>query len=89
LTALLRELLTGDTREANNYTEHIQEYNSAMAFSSLGAEIKSPPINNPYYFRIHGQNYHLDSQPYPNEANKPRYVEFYILDSAEATKRKA
>jgi hypothetical protein len=38
--ALLRELLTGDTHEANNYREHIREYNSAMAFASVGAEIR-------------------------------------------------
>jgi hypothetical protein len=37
---LLRELLTGDTREANNYREHIRECNSAMAFASVGAEIR-------------------------------------------------
>jgi hypothetical protein len=26
-----------DTREANNYGEHIREYNSAVAFASVGA----------------------------------------------------
>jgi hypothetical protein len=41
LTALLRELLTGDTREENYYRQHTRECNAAMAFASAGAEIKS------------------------------------------------
>jgi hypothetical protein len=73
--ALLRELLIGDTREENNYGEHIrvQEYNSAVTFASMGSEIKSLPGNGPYNFRIHGEIYHLVSPLYPNEANKPQY----------------
>jgi hypothetical protein len=42
-TVLLRELLTGDTREANSYREQIREYSSAMAFATMGVEIKSSP----------------------------------------------
>jgi hypothetical protein len=49
LIALLRE----DTREANNSREHVREYNSAVAFASIDAEIKSPPGNGPYCFRMH------------------------------------
>jgi hypothetical protein len=69
------------TREANNYREPIREYNSAMAFASAGAEVKSPPGNDAYYFRIHSQNYHVVSQPYPRVANKPEHgqVCFFIL----------
>jgi hypothetical protein len=51
----------------------------------MGGEIKSPPVSGPYFFRIHGQIYHLVSQPYSNEANKPGYVQLYIFDSAEPT----
>jgi hypothetical protein len=53
-----RELSTGDTREANNYREHMREYNSAMAFKSMSVENKPPPENGPYCFRIQGQVYH-------------------------------
>jgi hypothetical protein len=59
LTAPLRELLTGDTREANNYREHTQEYDSGMRFASVGAELKLPPGNDPHCFRIHVQIYRL------------------------------
>jgi hypothetical protein len=51
LTAVLRLLLTEDTREANNYREHIEGYNSAVAFASMGAEIISPSGNGRYCFR--------------------------------------
>jgi hypothetical protein len=44
-------MLTGDTREANNY----REYNPEMALPSIGVEIKLPPGNGPYCFRIHGK----------------------------------
>jgi hypothetical protein len=37
---LLRELLTGDTRVANNYRERVQYHNSAMASASMGADIR-------------------------------------------------
>jgi hypothetical protein len=53
----------------------------------MGAEIKSPPENGPYCFRIHGQIYHLVSPLYPNQENKPGYGR-YIFDSAEAKKKK-
>jgi hypothetical protein len=72
-------------RHRNNYREHIRESNSAMAFASVGARIKSPPGNGTYCFWIHGQIYHLVSPLYPNEANKPEYGQLYIFDSDEAT----
>ena len=34
----LRELLTSGTAEANSVREHIRNYNSALAFASLGAQ---------------------------------------------------
>jgi hypothetical protein len=75
LTTLLRgELLTGDTRETNNYTEHAREYNPAMAFASMGGEIKSPPGNGPYWFRVHGQIHHLVSE---DEENKSGHGQLY------------
>jgi hypothetical protein len=42
-------------------TLHKNTYNSAVVLASMGAEIKSPPGNGPYYFRIHGQIYHIVS----------------------------
>jgi hypothetical protein len=74
LTLLSRELLIGDTSEANNYGEHISEYNSTMAFVSIGVDSKPPYGNGPYCYRIHGQAYHLVLPFYPNVTNKPGYA---------------
>jgi hypothetical protein len=35
-----------------------------------------------------GQIYHLVLPLYPNEANKPGYVQLFILESAEATTKR-
>jgi hypothetical protein len=71
LTVLLRQLLTGNTREANNYREPIREANSAMVFASMVAEINLQSGNYPYCFRIQVYIYNLVSPLHPNEANKP------------------
>jgi hypothetical protein len=52
--ALLQERLIGDAPEATKYKEHTHEYNSAMAFASVKAEIKLPPGNGRYCFRMRG-----------------------------------
>jgi hypothetical protein len=50
--------------------------------------IKSPTGNGPYCFQIHSRTYHLVSELYPKEANKPAYGQPYILDSAEGTTKR-
>jgi hypothetical protein len=50
----------------------------------MGPDIKSPPGNGPYCFRIHGQVYPLNSTLYPNKANKSGYRQIHIFDSAQA-----
>jgi hypothetical protein len=85
---LLKELLTEITPEERNYRDHIREYNSALAFASMGAEIKPPPVHGPYCFIIHGQIYHVVSPLYAEATNKPGYGQLYIFDSAKATKKR-
>jgi hypothetical protein len=60
--------------------EHVREYNSAMVFAPMGAEIKSPLGSGPFCFWIHGQIYRLLSPLYSNEANKLGYghIVFYV-----------
>jgi hypothetical protein len=65
--------------------QFIGEYNSAVAFLSMGAGIKSPPGNGLYSFCIHGEIYHFASLLYPNDKSRLRYGKLYILDSAKAT----
>lgn len=56
-----------------------------MALVSVGTEIKLPPGNDPYCFRVCGQIYHLVSPLFPNEAHEPECGQFYISISAEGT----
>ncbi|GBM98283.1 hypothetical protein AVEN_42730-1 [Araneus ventricosus] len=37
---LLKKVLTNNSLEARNYQHHIREYNAALAFASMGAEVK-------------------------------------------------
>ncbi|GBM69342.1 hypothetical protein AVEN_155765-1 [Araneus ventricosus] len=39
---LFKELLSSNSQEAKNYRQQIREYNAALAFASMGAEIKAP-----------------------------------------------
>uniref|UniRef100_A0A8C4X2J5 C2H2-type domain-containing protein n=1 Tax=Erpetoichthys calabaricus TaxID=27687 RepID=A0A8C4X2J5_ERPCA len=82
---LLQDLLTGKNPLSRNYCDHIREYNSALAFASMGAHIAQPSGHGPYAFRIHGQIYHQVSPLYTNPDTSPRYGQLYIFDSAEAT----
>ncbi|GBN02793.1 hypothetical protein AVEN_132536-1 [Araneus ventricosus] len=40
---LFKELLCSNSQEAKNYRQQIREYNAALSFASMGAEIKAPP----------------------------------------------
>ncbi|GBM48634.1 hypothetical protein AVEN_135010-1 [Araneus ventricosus] len=64
---LFKELFCSNSQEAKNYRHHIREYNAALAFASMGAEIKTPPLhsnerNKPGY----GQLYIFDSSKASN-----------------------
>ncbi|GBL90731.1 hypothetical protein AVEN_27056-1 [Araneus ventricosus] len=73
---------------AKHYRQNIREYNAALAFASMGAEIKAPPGTCPYCFHIHGQIYHMVSPLSLNERNRPGYGQLYISDSSEARNRR-
>jgi hypothetical protein len=84
LMALLWQLLTGNTREANNYSEHIQGCSSAMVFTKMGAEIKSPPGNGTCCLRKRGHIYHVVSPLDRNEVNNPEYGQLHISEPGMA-----
>lgn len=85
---LMVYLLTDDTPECKNYRQRIREYNSGMAFASMGAQIKPPPGSGPYCYRLHGQVYHKVSPLYADQ-HKEGYGQLYIYDSGEATEKRA
>ncbi|GBM87461.1 hypothetical protein AVEN_9560-1 [Araneus ventricosus] len=82
---LFKELLCSNSQEAKNYRQHIREYNAALAFATIGTEIKAPPGTGLYCFRMHGHIYHMVSPLYSKERNKPGYGQLNIFDSSEAS----
>ncbi|GBO28224.1 hypothetical protein AVEN_61783-1 [Araneus ventricosus] len=85
---LFKQLLCTNSQVAKNYQQQIREYNAALAFASMGAEIKAPLGTCPYCFHIHGQIYHMVSPLCSNESNRHGYGQLYISDSSEARNRR-
>lgn len=79
----LRNLLESRSREATEFREHIAQYNSALAFTSVGVNVdervnhvgRGQPV-----FRIHGELKHWSGTLLPRENEAPAYSQLYILD---------
>ena len=69
---------------SKDFTKSIRNYNSALAFASIGAEVSQMSGNGTYCYKIQGQIYHRISALYPNEGVRPKFAQLYILDSEEA-----
>ena len=52
-----------------------RNYNSALSFCSMGANIQIPPGIGPYCFKIQGHIYHFAS-PLHSENGKEQYVNY-------------
>lgn len=83
----LRRSLSASTPDTRNFRENIRQYNSALAFTSLGAQIDDS-VNRggggPPVFRIQGKPHHQISSLLPPDGQRPGYARLYILDSHEA-----
>lgn len=79
--APLYNLFTGNTPDAKEFRSNIVQYNSALAFTSLGVNVdrsvfgRGPPV-----FRIHGELRHLSGSLLPEESSHPRYSQLYVYD---------
>ncbi|GBM15167.1 hypothetical protein AVEN_39084-1 [Araneus ventricosus] len=80
--------LTENSPDAKNYRQRIRECNSALAFASMGVQIKPPRGTGPYCYRLHGQVYHRVSPLYASDQHKESYGQLYIFDSSEATEKR-
>jgi hypothetical protein len=81
--ATLRNLFQ-DNRDFKN---KIRQYNSALAFTSLGVEVDRHTVqgSGPAAFHIHGTLYHLMGSLLPPDGRDPTYAQLYIYDPQEAT----
>ncbi|CAF2065126.1 unnamed protein product [Rotaria magnacalcarata] len=80
----MKVLLEAADVDGRNFREHIRNYNSALAFASLGAQIAAPTTREPYCVRIHGQIYRRIGALHPGADQRAQYGQLYILDSALA-----
>ncbi|CAF1173132.1 unnamed protein product [Rotaria magnacalcarata] len=80
----MKLLLQAADVDGRNFREHVLNYNSALAFASLAAQIAAPTTREPYCFRIHEQIYHRISALHPGENQRAQYGQLYILDSTLA-----
>jgi hypothetical protein len=84
LPPLIKDLLTDSDPESQNFIKSIRNYNSALAFASIGAEVSHMSGPGTYCYKIQGQIYHRISAIHPNSGERPKFAQLYILDSEEA-----
>jgi hypothetical protein len=80
--AELKHLFSDLTPAAIEFRSNIQQYNAALAFTSLGVDVDRT-VNNgrgPYVFRVHGELCHRFGSLCPSDGRAPVYAQLYIYD---------
>lgn len=79
--AALRDLLNS----SRNFRENIRAYNNALAFGSLTTEFPDVALGQgPPILRIHGAIYRNIGSLHPNEGERPKFAQLYIIDTSQA-----
>ena len=85
----LYDLFVENTPAAKEFRRNIVQYNSALAFTSLGVDVDRSVIGHgPPVFRIHGELRHFSGSLLPEEPDPPSYSQLYIVDPHEAYQRR-
>jgi hypothetical protein len=78
-------LFVDNNHEAKEFRAHIVQYNSALAFTSLGVNIDhSIDGGGPPVFQIHGELKHSFCSLLPEPSQNPTYSQLYIYDPLSA-----
>ena len=79
---MLRRLLTTAEKQGRDFRDHIWEYNSALAFASLGVNRDKELANarRAVYTAIFIVMYHYINQLTPREGEAPSFAHIYIHD---------
>ena len=85
LDPLIQRLMTHQHEYSKNFHNNIRSLNSALAFTSMGANIAPLPGYGPYCFRINGQIYHRTGSLHPQNDDNRQFAQLYILDPQEAS----
>ncbi|CAG8834095.1 22761_t:CDS:1, partial [Cetraspora pellucida] len=83
LPSPLDSLLTETDPRSRSFRHNIRMYNSALAFTSIGAKI-DPEVTGTsgiYTFRIHGEMYHRIGTLLPDIETQPQFAQIYIFDT--------
>lgn len=82
----MKALFTSNDSQANEFRTRIRQYNSALAFTSLGVELdKSVNADGRgWVFKIHGQLCHRSGALVANPGKAPCYAQLYVYDPAAA-----
>ena len=82
----LKGLLESDRSEARAFWNSIRQYNSALAFTSLGAKFDLSLLQGggPYVLKLHGELYHNHGALIPNDGSEGSYAQLYIYDAEDA-----
>jgi hypothetical protein len=78
----LRRLLTGKETDAKDFHQHICSYNSALAFTFVGANLDTSvaqPGN--YTYRLRDKLYHKMGSLLPQPSKARKFAQLYISDS--------
>ncbi|CAG8637245.1 13302_t:CDS:2 [Cetraspora pellucida] len=81
---ILYALLTSTNARARNFHQRIRSYNSALAFTSIGANIDDSvtSVGGVYMFRIHGKMYHnIGSLLLAQPGASPHFAQIYVYDT--------
>ncbi len=81
----LENLFCGVSPYSDGFKANIRNYNSALAFTSLGVKIDESVTRSsgPYCFKIHGELCHLSGALLSNNPWSSIYAQIYIHDPAE------
>nr|GEX84876.1 uncharacterized protein [Tanacetum cinerariifolium] len=80
---LLKELITNKHPKSASFIDNIRRYNSMFALTSMsGKQDMSVNIGRgPYYYRLHGENYHLAGALLHAYGKPGKFAQLYIFDT--------
>ncbi|KAJ3751878.1 hypothetical protein EV360DRAFT_10055, partial [Lentinula raphanica] len=88
----IQGLFTATDPEATEFRDNITQYNSALAFTSLGADRIDNTVNRygprNWVFRIQGNLRHLSSALEPPPGRSPSYAQLYTYDPTIALRQR-
>lgn len=79
---VIKQLLYGNDAKSKYYQKHLRALNMLFSFTSLGGKVDRSIPNGvgPKTFTLHGENYHLMGSMKPNEGDKAKFSQLYIVD---------